>query len=658
MRFKGRVIGALWAFALGIAACSPPDAALENPGSGLARRAPDGLLERPDLQLLVEAQYAGDAGRLQQALEHPDAAVRARAAYGLASLAEVDAADALARRLDDDAPEVRADAAFALGQLPELGGRESDVLARLERESVVSVRRALVEALGKQGSPAAVSSLLAEVGDETRAEATLALSRAALDGRAPEAAVDTLLRRLVDLDPEVRQRAAWFIGRSPSVLPWVAQRARVRNALARYRVDDPAAMYLLQGLGRYFDIVSLPRILQGAATASDWRLRASAVASLARVGNSDPRLEAVLAGLHDPAPLVRLQAALLLPNEDAIRPFIDDAVEQLRAEPQNLAMAAPVLLYLARSRVNEPLLDWARARSLDDRAGWATLAPALAEFDGPEAPELLARAVEFGTDPVAVLAVGALERRWQLVEPFGFLHEEFEGWRTEVSDAVMRRDTPIPAEASAVLEALRLALENALDDGGAGLDIEAADLAAGGAQGAPEVTPARSPVRLDWNLLQRLGPQPRLVLDTDQGSVVAVLDTEAAPLTVARLAELANAGALDGVAFHRVIPNFVAQTGDLGPAAQDWPAIRTEATRIPFAHGRRGRERVLGMARSDARDTETTQFFITHSMQPHLDGGYTGFGWVVQGHDVVDRLLPWDRIHRARVRPTGRRGHR
>ena len=70
--------------------------------------------------------------------------------------------------------------------------------------------------------------------------------------------------------------------------------------------------------------------------------------------------------------------------------------------------------------------------------------------------------------------------------------------------------------------------------------------------------------------------------------------------------------------------------------------IRSEITGIPYRRG------VVGMA-SAGRDTEGSQFFVTHSAQPHLDGDYTAFGWVVEGMDVVDRIYESDRIVRARV---------
>jgi peptidylprolyl isomerase len=157
------------------------------------------------------------------------------------------------------------------------------------------------------------------------------------------------------------------------------------------------------------------------------------------------------------------------------------------------------------------------------------------------------------------------------------------------------------------------------------------------------VSPAEK--RVDWGALARLGSRPRLVLETEKGSVVLVLDTESAPLTVQTIAGFAQEGRYDGVPFHRVVPNFVVQGGDFarkdgygGPGF----SIRSEFTETPYLRG------VLGMA-SSGKDTEGSQFFITHSMQPHLDGGYTVFGWVVEGMDVVDLLYEEDVITTARV---------
>ncbi|PAP78848.1 hypothetical protein BSZ37_18000 [Rubrivirga marina] len=150
---------------------------------------------------------------------------------------------------------------------------------------------------------------------------------------------------------------------------------------------------------------------------------------------------------------------------------------------------------------------------------------------------------------------------------------------------------------------------------------------------------------MDWAHLANLGPRPRLVLDTDRGRVVIEMDAESAPQTVQRITLTAAQDLYDGVPFHRVVANFVVQGGDYarrdgygGPET----AIRSEFTRVRYETG------TVGMA-SSGKDTEGSQFFVTHSPQPHLDGRYTAFGRVVEGQDVVDRLLQGDLVREAHI---------
>ncbi|MCE9672759.1 peptidylprolyl isomerase [Myxococcus stipitatus] len=135
-----------------------------------------------------------------------------------------------------------------------------------------------------------------------------------------------------------------------------------------------------------------------------------------------------------------------------------------------------------------------------------------------------------------------------------------------------------------------------------------------------------------------------LVLRTDKGDITVRLDDARAPLTSGNLFALARKGYFDGVTFHRVVPDFVAQGGDPRGDGEGGPghSIRCEVTRRPYSRG------VLGMALS-GKDTGGSQFFFTHAPQPHLDGRYTAFGEVVSGMDVVDALLEGDVIREARA---------
>jgi len=107
---------------------------------------------------------------------------------------------------------------------------------------------------------------------------------------------------------------------------------------------------------------------------------------------------------------------------------------------------------------------------------------------------------------------------------------------------------------------------------------------------------------------------------------------------------LARKGFFDGVAIHRVVPDFVVQDGDPRGDGEGGPGytIRDELNERPYLRG------TVGMALS-GKDTGGSQFFITQSPQPHLDAKYTVIGRVVNGMDVVDRIQQNDVIRRIRV---------
>jgi cyclophilin family peptidyl-prolyl cis-trans isomerase len=117
-----------------------------------------------------------------------------------------------------------------------------------------------------------------------------------------------------------------------------------------------------------------------------------------------------------------------------------------------------------------------------------------------------------------------------------------------------------------------------------------------------------------------------------------------APLTVANFVKLAGAKYFDGVAIHRVVPDFVMQDGDPTGTGNGGPGyeIRDELDPLPYERG------TVGMALSGP-DTGGSQWFVTHSPQPHLNGLYTAFGRVVAGQDVVERVDQGDRILRVTI---------
>jgi cyclophilin family peptidyl-prolyl cis-trans isomerase/HEAT repeat protein len=137
---------------------------------------------------------------------------------------------------------------------------------------------------------------------------------------------------------------------------------------------------------------------------------------------------------------------------------------------------------------------------------------------------------------------------------------------------------------------------------------------------------------------------PRVILHTRHGTIEIHLNVVETPLTSASFMDLARRGFYNGLTFHRVVPGFVIQGGDPRGDGNGGPGytIRCEIGQRPYGRG------TVGMALS-GKDTGGSQFFITHTPTPHLDGNYTAFGWVAEGMDVVDKIRPGDVIDRVEV---------
>ena len=138
----------------------------------------------------------------------------------------------------------------------------------------------------------------------------------------------------------------------------------------------------------------------------------------------------------------------------------------------------------------------------------------------------------------------------------------------------------------------------------------------------------------------------RVTIDAPRGEIELELYPEHAPKTVNNFVFLAKEGFYDGVKFHRVIANFVIQGGDPTGTGSGGPGYRfeDEVKNNPLKHERG----VISMANAGP-GTNGSQFFITHSPQPHLNGKHTVFGKVVKGLDVVDAIKQGDAMAKVTV---------
>ncbi|WP_291178251.1 peptidylprolyl isomerase [Hyphomicrobium sp.] len=130
-------------------------------------------------------------------------------------------------------------------------------------------------------------------------------------------------------------------------------------------------------------------------------------------------------------------------------------------------------------------------------------------------------------------------------------------------------------------------------------------------------------------------PANTVVLELKTGKVTIRLRPDLAPKHVERYKMLINEGFYNGLKFHRVIPGFMAQTGDpqgTGQGGSKYPDLPAEFSATPFERG------TLGAARTNDPNSANSQFFITFTHTPHLNGQYTVFGQVVDGMQYVDQI--------------------
>ncbi len=141
------------------------------------------------------------------------------------------------------------------------------------------------------------------------------------------------------------------------------------------------------------------------------------------------------------------------------------------------------------------------------------------------------------------------------------------------------------------------------------------------------------------------GKKLNATIHTERGALRLEMHGADAPITVSNFLSLARAGYYRNTRFHRVVPNFVAQDGDPRDDGNGGPgySIRDEMNRQRYERG------AVGMALSGP-DTGGSQYFLTHSPQPHLDGHYTIFARLISGYDVLDRIVQGDRILRVEAR--------
>jgi cyclophilin family peptidyl-prolyl cis-trans isomerase/HEAT repeat protein len=595
---------------------------------------------------------------LTRLLNDEELEVRQMAAFSLGLLADASARPALIKALDDPEPIVQGRAAEALGAIGDRTDADAiaamvqrhvaaGVLAKIEPDDLTHPLEPPVEAarlgvyalarlrahealaaavLDAQGQPVSrwwpVAYALQRIGDERAAPVLLTLLgtpgryTASFAARGLAAVKSTRaagpLREIVTerrRDPAVviqALRALTALGDQASV-PVVTKMVTDRTITGTLRVEAMTALSALvdeRGIDLLLELVSdvMPPV------------RASAFAALARL--EPMTFLAVLAGLDadtDWTVRVALATALgSLPEGQGV-PRLTVMLLQDR-DSRVMPSVLNALVVSKAGGMDRVLLE--RLKS-DDFAIRAAAANGLAELeiDGAVQPLIEAYRASAAGD-VTYVARGAALAALAKLDPAAA--------RPVLQEALTDRDWAVRVRARTLLaEQGVTGVDDAMRPAVAGREVESAE----------------------WQALATPQFSPHVFLDTDKGTVEIELTVLDAPLTASNFMALARKGFFNNVAIHRLVPDFVVQDGDPRGDGEGGPGytIRDEINQHPYLRG------TVGMA-LDWEDTGGSQFFITHSPQPHLDGRYTVFGQVVNGMDVVDRLALGDVVRWVRVR--------
>jgi cyclophilin family peptidyl-prolyl cis-trans isomerase/HEAT repeat protein len=586
-------------------------------------------------------------GTLRHALKHADPAVRARAALAVGRLQDSTTVADLVPLLSDPAAEVRREAIFALGQI---GNAVARAPLEQQLESADAESKALaIEALGKLGQKAStprVAAFLRDASPVLRGDAAVALWRLA-----DSTALDALIERHRDPDAGVRWRVLYALEKI--VAP---DRVVLIGAL---HLDDPEWLtraYSARMMGRQKSPRATAYLLQALADAEP-AVVVNAIRGLQLIADTTCGMcvNRLTQALSHPHPYVRVTAALALADRFAW------------VSTDSVAREAGLDTLAARLADHDAATRGAAARALLARRGAAALPavePLLADSSVYARTAVISALDQLPRATAAPLLLRRLEPRSGLfermtaAEALGNLkaHEAVAALRSGLADSSVL----FVASCASALEALgdsasvpALARTYAARAGDADADAriairDALRRLAGRAfaDSVEHAHPARnaSPAAADDREFAAPPAAKGAVLQTTAGEIEWAFYGHEAPQTVKNFVRLAERGYFDGLAIHRVVPNFVIQDGDPTGTGSGGPGytIRCEYNRLHYEPG------MVGMALS-GKDTGGSQWFITHSPQLHLDGRYTIFAHVTRGMDVVRRIVQGDRVLKVTI---------
>lgn len=593
------------------------------------------------LVTIADLQDRRLADSLQQFLLHKNAKYRTAAALAFASIQDTVAALQLGNMLlEDPVPEARAAAAFALGQTQCVASSNALIPALQEKDP--NVLREVLEALAKTIRKDDLRMLKNFKATDSLSHLGLAWGfyQLGLRGLADSAIAERQAQNLTDNTKAVRLAAAHFFSRGANI-----KSTRHTDALLIASNDSDVELRMAATVAlRKFDSANvIDPLIQRLKTDTDYRVRVAAARALTSF--SSPRAnQAMLASLNDKNLNVAVAIAESIKPNLALR---EQIIQLAKGTPHwrlrtNLFKIALELQSSAELE-NDIQQRYEASSNPYEKAGYLdalSSQPTSLTFIHKQlaSPELVVKTA-------AAQALVSLNQK----TPVSMQSEFAQAYR----DAILQGDAGVIGIVCSALKDAKLDFKKTITDFSflheaqqklrLPKDIEAWEPLEEAIAFFENRTPQK-PTKtfnhpIDWKLVKIIDAKQKVTVATDKGEIILQLLVEEAPGSVANFVTLANEKYFDGKNFHRVVPNFVIQGGcnrGDGFGSEDY-SIRSEFGRRRYATGS------VGMA-SAGKDTEGTQWFITHSPTPHLDGRYTIFATVLSGMDVVDAMEVGDKI--------------
>lgn len=589
-----------------------------------------------EMREIHELKNSRNTRALTDFLHHNDPFFRAEAAMALGSVQDTLAAEALTEALHDPEPEVRLMAAFALGQLRTQKAAQA-LIALVKRDTTTAIRTQALEAIGKCSTPAAGSFLKTYQPQFLFDESGLAwgIYHLAANHTADDDHERIMHGLLFSEFDETRLAVVHFFWR-------FGRFSQDMSSLLQVAANDPVAEVRMAAVAALAHTGLPSESLLAEMVVYDQHpgVRVNAVQTLTSMRSG---VASVAEALFDGNPNVALAAAQFFAQYPDLAPA-DRLRQQVIAHPNAGVRGLLLKAALQRTDLRETVYhEWLQSLPQLRADELAAMVDALTVF--PEASALLDSLANLNNPQVAT---GAFIARWKQMEKS---RADCNAWKGLATRALEKSDIgqlaflgqqlqnddfrfrACFAEISFTEALAALTIPEGIE---AWMELNEAQAATGRSSHKNLELPYWE---IDWKLLEQVGIQPEITVETTAGAFQLVLLTEDAPATVSYFLRLLREEYFNNKFFHRVVPNFVVQTGcPLGDGyCSGNVLLRSEFSPLHFGPG------VVGMA-SAGKDTESTQWFVTHRNTPHLDGRYTIFGAIVNGMDVVWNLSQTDRI--------------